>query len=62
MIEQRIKQIAKWVPLVILIVSSISLIVIFQSNYIAEAFAARAVPLAIVVGLSSIATSLSLRK
>ncbi|WP_416150180.1 hypothetical protein ACM26V_04095 [Salipaludibacillus sp. HK11] len=62
MIEQIIDQIAKWIPLVILIISSISLIVVFQSNYIAEPFAARAIPLAIVIGLSSIATSLSLRK
>ena len=56
------ERITKWILLTILIVSSISFIVIFQLDYIPEALTARAVPLAIVVGFSSIATSIIFRK
>lgn len=57
-----IEHIIKWTLLAILITSSISFIIVFQLDYIAEALAARAIPLAIVVGLSSIATSTMFRK
>lgn len=57
-----IEHIVKWTLLAILITSSISFIIVFQLDYIAEALAARAIPLAIVVGLSSIATSTMFRK
>lgn len=57
-----IEQITKWIIFAILIISSISFVVVFQLNYIAEALTARAVPLAIVIGLTSIATSIIFRK
>lgn len=57
-----IEQVAKWLSLAILIVSSISFIIVFQLDYVAEALTARAVPIAIVLGLSSIATSLIFKK
>ncbi|KIL77046.1 hypothetical protein SD77_1798 [Bacillus badius] len=43
-------------------VSSISFAVVFQLDYVAEALMARALPLAIVIGFSSIATSIMFRK
>ena len=57
-----IEQICKWLVLIILIVSSISLLVVFQLDYVAEALTARALPIAIVVGFSSIATAIMNRK
>jgi hypothetical protein len=50
-----LEQIVKWLLLTILVVSSISLIVVFQSSYIYEEFVSRAALLAIVIGFSSIA-------
>ncbi|MEC1180193.1 hypothetical protein P9B03_16950 [Metasolibacillus meyeri] len=57
-----LEQITRWLLLVILIGSSISLVVVYQLDYIAEALVARAIPLALVVGLSAIATSIMFRK
>lgn len=57
-----IEQLARWMVLAILFISSISFVIVFQLDYIAEALIARAVPLAIVIGLSSIATSILFRK
>lgn len=57
-----IEQLARWMVLAILSISSISFVIVFQLDYIAEALIARAVPLAIVIGLSSIATSILFRK
>ncbi|WP_338752995.1 hypothetical protein [Bacillus sp. FJAT-52991] len=57
-----LEQMTKWLLLAILAVSSISLIVVFQLDYTPEALSARAVPLAIVTGLSAIAVSLLSRK
>jgi hypothetical protein len=57
-----IEKMVKWITLIILIVSAISLIVVLQSNYIAQELSARAVSLAIVTGLSSIAVSISFKK
>jgi hypothetical protein len=57
-----IEQIMKWIIFAILIISTISFVIVFQLNYIAEALAARAIPLAIVIGLTAIATSIIFRK
>lgn len=57
-----IEHVAKWLLLAILIISSISLVIVFQLDYVAEALIARALPLSIVIGLSSIATSIIFRK
>jgi len=57
-----IQQIVKWFLLTILIISSISFIIVIQSNYIADALAARSIPIAIVVGLSSLAVAIMFRK
>ncbi|MED0668469.1 hypothetical protein P4T04_19425 [Bacillus badius] len=57
-----IKQIIRWIVLTILMVSSINFAVVFQLDYVAEALMARALPLAIVIGFSSIATSIMFRK
>ncbi|MGM9967089.1 hypothetical protein [uncultured Rummeliibacillus sp.] len=57
-----IEQITKWIIFAILIISSISFVIIFQLNYIAEALAARALPLAIVIGLTAIAASIIAKK
>ncbi|WP_342558169.1 hypothetical protein [Metasolibacillus sp. FSL K6-0083] len=57
-----LEQITRWILLIILIVSTISLIVVYQKNYIAEVLTASATPLAIVVGLSAIATAIMFQK
>ncbi|OEH92043.1 hypothetical protein [Bacillus solimangrovi] len=57
-----LEQSVKWIVLMILVVSSVSIIVFFQSNYFAEHLIARTVPLAIVIGCSSIAVSILFRK
>ena len=57
-----IEQIVKWILLVILIISSISFIIVFQLNYTADALTARAIPIAIVLGFSSLAISTMFRK
>lgn len=57
-----IQQIVKWFLLTILIISSISFIIVIQSNYIAAELAARSIPIAIVVGLSSLAVAIMFRK
>ncbi|WP_156484889.1 hypothetical protein [Bhargavaea cecembensis] len=56
------EQIVKWGLVALLIGTTASLIVILQSSYIAEAISARALPLAIVAGLSSIAVAIAFRK
>lgn len=53
------KQIVNWLLVGILIVSSISLIIVYQQDYIAESHGPRAIPLAIVAGLSAIAVAIS---
>ena len=57
-----IQQIVKCFLLTILIISSISFIFVIQSNYIAYELAARSIPIAIVVGLSSLAVAIMFRK
>lgn len=56
------EQFVRWLLLIILVVSSVSLIVVFQLDYVAEALKARAIPLAIVLGFSSVAVSIIYRK
>ncbi|PPA69883.1 hypothetical protein [Jeotgalibacillus proteolyticus] len=56
------EQAVKWIVLIVLIVSSISLLVVFQAGYIPEELTARAVPLAILAGLTSIAAALIFKK
>lgn len=48
--------------LFILMSSFIGFVIVFQLKYTSEALIARAIPLALVVGLSSIATSLMFQK
>lgn len=57
-----IQQIVKWILLTILTISSISFIIVFQLNYTADALSARSIPIAIVVGLSSLAVATMFRK
>ncbi|MFJ7649563.1 hypothetical protein ACIQ1H_18755 [Lysinibacillus sp. NPDC097279] len=57
-----IQQIVKWFLLTILIISSISFIIVLQSNYLAAELTARSIPIAIVVGFSSLAVAIMFRK
>jgi uncharacterized membrane protein (DUF485 family) len=61
-IQELLEQIVKWLIFSILLVASISLMVVYQQGYIAEALVARATPLAIVVGLSAIAAAIIVKK
>lgn len=53
------KQIVQWILLGIVIVASISLISVYLSSYAPEFMMPKALPLAIVVGLSSIALAIA---
>lgn len=57
-----IRQIVKITMLFILMSSFIGFVIVFQLKYTSEALIARAIPLALVVGLSSIATSIMFQK
>ena len=49
------KQIIQWVFLVILIVAIVKLIWVYTADYIPEVLMAEAIPVALVIGLCSIA-------
>lgn len=55
-------QIVKWGLVFLLAVTTIGLVAILQSSYIAAELSARAIPLAIVAGLASIAVAIAFRK
>ncbi|ASJ52190.1 hypothetical protein [Brevibacillus formosus] len=56
-------QFVRWLLAAILLISSISLSVVYLlHDYVAEVHAASAIPLAIVVGLSAIAVAIYERK
>lgn len=56
-----LKQIIPWVLLVILVIASISLVSVYLSSYAPEFMMPKALPLAIVVGLSSIALAIAFK-
>ncbi|CAM5781028.1 hypothetical protein EDM54_04440 [Brevibacillus borstelensis] len=54
-----INQLIRWLLLCILVVSCLSLLVVYQfHDYIGEVHSARALPLAVVIGLTSIAVAI----
>ena len=53
-----LNNIIRYLLLSILALSSLSLLIVFNSNYIAEALMARSLPLAIVVSFTSIAVAI----
>lgn len=56
------KQIVQWFLLVIVVIASISVVSVYISNYVPEYIMAKALPLAILVGLSSIALSIAYKE
>jgi len=48
----------KWLIVSVFLISVISLIGVYMNNYIAEAHIARALPLSIIIGLTSIAIAI----
>lgn len=56
------KQIVQWILLGVLMVASISLVLVYLSNYAPGFMMPKALPLAIVVGLSSIALAIAYKE
>ena len=54
--------IIRYLLLSILVLSSLSLLLVYNSNYIAEALMARSLPLAIVIGFTAIAVAIYEKK
>lgn len=55
-------QIVKWGLVTLLAGTTIALVAILQSSYIADELSARTIPLVLVAGLSSIAVAIAFRK
>lgn len=57
-----LKQIIPWVLLGILVIASISLVSVYLSSYAPDFMMPKALPLAILVGLSSIAVAIAFKE
>lgn len=57
-----LKQIVPWVLLGILVIASISLVSVYLSSYAPDFMMQKALPLAILVGLSSIAVAIAFKE
>lgn len=57
-----LKQIVPWVLLGILVIASISLVSVYLSSYAPDFMMPKALPLAILVGLSSIAVAIAFKE
>lgn len=57
-----LKQIVPWVLLGVLVIASISLVSVYLSSYAPDFMMPKALPLAILVGLSSIAVAIAFKQ